>query len=308
MTRKAIARDLADGILMRARHRCCVCPAHRRISNIHHLDQDHSNNSPLNLVGLCSECHADAHTTSTMRRGLTTAQLYAYKTEWEEQCTKISQPTPTEELRTNYYANLERLGTVYKQTTGRSLIEGSPHWFKGGKDSYDSLWANDRNTLDWQQLLSVREYLNDCISQVSESILPLDIGLFESQTASPKEWQGELVTFNCELTGKDIPDQNQLVECLGNLEGPPPTLRREKISEDDQEIFEVCMMLSPRFFYSDSSFIQLSETSRWSGVGICGLLREAVGSNDSYRLRSQLLITPLWIGRGAERTVLSAAI
>ncbi len=305
MTRKAVGRGLADAILIAARHRCCVCPQHRRISNIHHIDEDNSNNSPHNLIGLCSECHADAHTRSAMRRSITSNQLLAYKMAWEERCSTVPPLLPIEVMRSCYYVNIDRLTPTYKQITGLGLASNAPHWFGQKADSYDTLWANKRNSLNWQQLLSLREYLDDSISKISASIAPLDVGLFEYQAADPREWQGEFVTFNCDFRGCDIPDQGQLEATNGDLDGPPPTLRREHISDEDDEVFEICMMLTPRFFYSDSAFIQFSETSRWSGVGICGLLREAVGSNDGHRLRSQLLITPLWIGRGAESTVLA---
>lgn len=301
--RKAITRNLASSLLMAARHRCCVCPQHRRISNIHHIDENNTNNAPDNLVGLCSECHADAHTTSTMRRNITADQLLAYKTAWESLCTTTTPLLPTEILQSCYYTNIDRVAPAYKQLTGLSLIEGAPYWFNGGPEAYDALWANKRNSLDWQQLLCLREYLEECTRSISSSISPLDVSLFEHQAADPREWQGEFVTFNCDLSGRDIPDQGQLEASTCELDGPPPTLRRELISDDDQDVFEICMMLTPRFFHSDSAFIQFSEKSRWSGVGICGLLRNAVGSNDGYRLRSQLLITPLWIGRGAEATV-----
>lgn len=303
MTRIAIARDIADVLLVRARHRCCICPEHRRIANIHHIDQDPANNDPSNLIGLCAECHADAHTVSTMRRGLTESQLREYRIAWESICAQAAPSLPREIILTAYYVNLDRLAPIYQGIVGKPLAESAPYWFKGGAGTYDALWANKHNSLDWQQLLALRGFLDECVSHLAEVISPLDIALFEAGAADPRQWQGQLVTFAADFTGCDIPDQQQLLENGGELEGPPPTLRRESWPDQDDQIFETCMMLNPRFFYSDSAFTYLSEMGSWSGVGICGLLREAVGSGDGHLLRSQLLVTPLWIGRGVQVTL-----
>lgn len=300
MTRVTIPKATADNILNSCRHRCCICVSHKRVANIHHIDGDNSNNSLDNLVALCAECHADAHTKFAMRRNLTDDQIKRYRFEWNTRCQDRPPQNPAEKLYSLYYINIERLIPLYKQLTKKSLLSNAPVWFSKKKGSYDSLWANRANSLDWQELLALREYLENCVSEISQLLTPFDVRLFENGAADPKEWQGEYVAFNHELVGRDIPDQPQVVDAEGDLEGPPPTLRSEVISEDDQNVFELCMMLNPRYFYSDSAFIQFSETSVWSGVGISGLLREAVGSNDGHRLRSQLLITPLWIGRGAE--------
>ena len=68
--REAWPKDVATSILVKCHFRCCVCPDHRRIADIHHIDGDHSNSIEANGVALCKECHSDAHSTSTMRRNL----------------------------------------------------------------------------------------------------------------------------------------------------------------------------------------------------------------------------------------------
>lgn len=40
---------------------CCKCQDEMYVINVHHLDGDHGNNSPDNLVIMCQPCHASHH-------------------------------------------------------------------------------------------------------------------------------------------------------------------------------------------------------------------------------------------------------
>lgn len=42
-------------------YRCCVCGLEKPNLHVHHLDHNHQNNDPLNLLPLCSNCHKLAH-------------------------------------------------------------------------------------------------------------------------------------------------------------------------------------------------------------------------------------------------------
>lgn len=47
-------------VLERDGHRCVICDEKDGL-HIHHIDQDPTNDDPLNLVTLCNFCHARAH-------------------------------------------------------------------------------------------------------------------------------------------------------------------------------------------------------------------------------------------------------
>jgi hypothetical protein len=53
--RRAIPKAVRDQVLTEYKHRCAMCgEAHPQL---HHIDEDPSNNDPLNLIPLCPNCH-----------------------------------------------------------------------------------------------------------------------------------------------------------------------------------------------------------------------------------------------------------
>lgn len=55
-----IPRNIRDSILEEFNHRCAICGADK--PHIHHIDENPSNNDPLNLIPLCPNCHlVDQH-------------------------------------------------------------------------------------------------------------------------------------------------------------------------------------------------------------------------------------------------------
>jgi hypothetical protein len=55
LTRKAIPKPTRDSVLKEFNHRCAICGTDK--PQIHHIDEDPSNNDPLNLIPLCPNCH-----------------------------------------------------------------------------------------------------------------------------------------------------------------------------------------------------------------------------------------------------------
>lgn len=55
MTRETIPQKIRYSLLDEYDHRCAVCGGDR--PHIHHIDEDASNNNPLNLLPLCPNCH-----------------------------------------------------------------------------------------------------------------------------------------------------------------------------------------------------------------------------------------------------------
>jgi hypothetical protein len=59
-TRVSIPRVTSDQVLKEFSHRCARCAADR--PQLHHIDEDPSNNDPMNLIPLCPNCHlTDQH-------------------------------------------------------------------------------------------------------------------------------------------------------------------------------------------------------------------------------------------------------
>lgn len=113
--RTKIPKAVRDKVLVDAMHRCCLCPEHHDIIDLHHLEQisEGGPNTEDNLMAICPTCHAKIH---RIRNRYTPDQLRMYKERWVQLCaqglpldvriaqafntTKPPQPTqiPTEEL------------------------------------------------------------------------------------------------------------------------------------------------------------------------------------------------------------------
>jgi hypothetical protein len=61
---------------------CCVCGQGGNNVQIHHIDDDPSNNEQSNLAVVCLQHHSEAHERGGMDRKLTPALLRKYRLEW----------------------------------------------------------------------------------------------------------------------------------------------------------------------------------------------------------------------------------
>jgi len=85
--RKRIPKDIRDRLLVDAMHRCCLCPQHEDITDIHHIVpiNEKGPNTEENLMVVCPTCHAKIH---RIRRMYTPEQLRMYKERWVGLCAK----------------------------------------------------------------------------------------------------------------------------------------------------------------------------------------------------------------------------
>jgi hypothetical protein len=79
--RTPIPKRIEREVLFRNQSACCVCQ--KSGVQIHHIDENPSNNELGNLCVLCVEHHAEASSTGTMTRSLSRALLRKYKSDWE---------------------------------------------------------------------------------------------------------------------------------------------------------------------------------------------------------------------------------
>ncbi|QDU99256.1 hypothetical protein [Lignipirellula cremea] len=291
-------KDVADKILTDCHHRCAICPEHRRVANIHHIDGDNSNSVESNGVGLCGECHPNVHTTSTMRRNITAEQVQIYKKQWVEKCASLSGILSANAISYSsiYYLNIHRLESLYQAVNRESFIAEIPCSYPKQQGCYNSLWPHEKNSLSWPDLMANRSYFESKLREIESKLTLIDIHLFELGAITPDEHIGDLVGFSCQFIGKDIPDQGELVSTLGRIDGPAPTMRREITDYPTDLVFETCLMIDSQYMYSDSSFIAFSEHGLWNGIGRVVKVRNAIGSNDGHLLRKQMVVSPIYIG------------
>ena len=83
--RKKIPRALRDKLLVDAMHRCCLCPEHHDVTDLHHVVpiSEGGPNTEENLMVICPTCHAKI---TRLRARYTVEQLGMYKQRWVTLC------------------------------------------------------------------------------------------------------------------------------------------------------------------------------------------------------------------------------
>ncbi len=82
--RTAIPEHIRLEVINRSNNRCCVCQT--PFLQIHHLDEDPSNNAIDNLAPLCPNCHTQAHSRGKMTLNLTASRIAALRDKWYDYC------------------------------------------------------------------------------------------------------------------------------------------------------------------------------------------------------------------------------
>jgi hypothetical protein len=80
--RVPIPQDPADELLFRSDRTCCVCRVSGRPVQIHHINDDPSDNCPENLAVLCVVCHDQTQITGGFGRKLNAGQVTKYRDDW----------------------------------------------------------------------------------------------------------------------------------------------------------------------------------------------------------------------------------
>jgi hypothetical protein len=87
-TRIPVPKDIAADILYAFDRTCCVCNEKGKSIQIHHIDEDPSNNSLDNLSVLCLECHEETQIKGGFGRKLDADQIIKYKQGWTRRVTE----------------------------------------------------------------------------------------------------------------------------------------------------------------------------------------------------------------------------
>lgn len=74
--------NLAAQVLYDSDRTCCVCNNKGKSVQIHHIDEDPSNNNITNLAVLCLQCHEETQIKGGFGRKLDAPQIIKFRTEW----------------------------------------------------------------------------------------------------------------------------------------------------------------------------------------------------------------------------------
>ncbi len=83
--RKKVPKPIRDKLLLDAMHRCCLCPEHPDITDLHHIDPISKGgpDTEENLMAVCPNCHGKI---TRLRSQYTPEQLRVYKERWGRLC------------------------------------------------------------------------------------------------------------------------------------------------------------------------------------------------------------------------------
>ena len=82
--RISIPTKLSDEVLKQHNRTCCVCRIPNKDVQIHHIDENPSNNEIKNLAVLCLQCHNDTQVSGGFGKKLTSGQVIKFRDEWLE--------------------------------------------------------------------------------------------------------------------------------------------------------------------------------------------------------------------------------
>lgn len=77
-----IPSSTAADVMFESDSTCCVCTVRGKAVQIHHIDEDPSNNSPDNLAVLCLQCHDDTQISGGFGRRLNAPLVTKHRDEW----------------------------------------------------------------------------------------------------------------------------------------------------------------------------------------------------------------------------------
>jgi hypothetical protein len=83
-SRLPIPGDVVDEVLYRNDHTCCICNLPRKHVQIHHIDEDPSNWSIVNLAVVCLDCHSLVTGRQGLGRRYGVGEVRKYKRAWEQ--------------------------------------------------------------------------------------------------------------------------------------------------------------------------------------------------------------------------------
>lgn len=81
-SRILVPGNIATALMFRSDRTCCVCHERGEPIQIHHIDEDPSNNDPDNLAVLCLHCHDETQIKGGFGRKLDAEQVVYYRNDW----------------------------------------------------------------------------------------------------------------------------------------------------------------------------------------------------------------------------------
>jgi hypothetical protein len=187
-----IPQPLQSRIYYKSANSCAVCRRYDLPTQIHHIDQDPSNNVEGNLILLCTNCHDEAHTHHDLSQNLTQEKLRYCKSEWEKEVqiksiNAMTYSTAQSNLNWTYFnfsiisRSIITLGIKYKNEKFKYLKENNiinkdieilNNKNKGNQHFYLPTFFDNMNMNDAHILNS---YYQNLVNMLIEKVAPYEL-------------------------------------------------------------------------------------------------------------------------------------
>ena len=158
--RKHMAKEIRDKLLVEAMHRCCLCPQHEDITDIHHIVpiSEKGPDTEDNLMVVCPTCHAKIHRIRTMYNP---EQLKMYKDRWVNLCSK--RLTLEERLKEAPGISLSFKPSLHNQTSPEPNFVGRKEMLETITKckTKDEVAGYDNKTFNAKQLSNILKILQN---------------------------------------------------------------------------------------------------------------------------------------------------
>jgi hypothetical protein len=121
--RTSIPSDVAAQVLFEADRTCCVCRIRSKPVQIHHINNNPSNNFPQNLATLCFDCHRETQITGGFDRKLDSDQVVLYRDDW---VTLVAQDRSRETAARDAERVRDEKDLAVAMTLARSIVKRKP--------------------------------------------------------------------------------------------------------------------------------------------------------------------------------------
>lgn len=118
--RMDIPKDIAAKALFLSDRTCCVCRIKGKPVQMHHIDENPSNNNISNLTVLCLDCHNETMIKGGFGRKLDAQQIVLYKNDWQDILSKHYKDKTSTYTASNEKNQLNKL--LFKLENARDLV------------------------------------------------------------------------------------------------------------------------------------------------------------------------------------------
>lgn len=195
--RKAISITTKYQLFYNCARTCCVCKNLKNPIQIHHIDNDPSNNIYENLIVLCSNCHDEAHTDHKLTNNLTVKELIHHKSKWEENIKKLSSnamlPISISNCAMWTFINYEKIPRILKSNGLKFEQEQFDNLLNQNiidknaipifsKTSNNKKYITIYDRLEWDNSTKLHYLYMEAIDTLVEHINPIELGAIWSKT------------------------------------------------------------------------------------------------------------------------------